>query len=263
DLSRVMGVFDPAVRGGAQHKSDKTLNAEQGQSENTNFDGYDNFCRSVKHTWRIMLSRFPAEYSTQRVQRIIGDDGREKMVTLNEKQTDETGAIVKVLNDVRVGTYDVVMETGPGYDTQRKEGVAMTMQLMETPVGEKVAAVADDLIVRQMDFPGADMIADRLAAANPMSQVDEQSEIPPKAQMMIKGLQQKVQQLTQIGQAMEQEIKTRGQLEQFKQREETKRELMRTTTKAHETEEWIKQDTAESDKDNQTHVLVEEIKAHV
>jgi hypothetical protein len=59
NLSRVMGVFDPAVRGGAQHKSDKTLNAERGQSENTNFDGYDNLTRSIKHTWRIMLSWFP------------------------------------------------------------------------------------------------------------------------------------------------------------------------------------------------------------
>jgi hypothetical protein len=78
NLSRVMGVFDPAVRGGAQHKSDKTLNAERGQSEMTNFDGYDNLVRSIKHTWRIMLSWFPVVLDTERVQRIIGEDGRER-----------------------------------------------------------------------------------------------------------------------------------------------------------------------------------------
>ncbi|HEX8106716.1 MAG TPA: portal protein [Kofleriaceae bacterium] len=230
DLSRVMGVFDPAVRGGAQHKSDKTLNAEQGQSESTNFDGYDNLTRSIKHTWRIMLSWFPTVYDTQRVQRIIGEDGRDQLVTLNEKtqaQGPDGQAIEKVLNDVTVGTYDVVMDTGPGYDTLRKEGVAATMELMGTPVGEKVAAVADDLIVRNMDFPGADAIADRLAAANPMSQIDEKSEVPPQTQMQIKGLQQKVEQLTGALQAAHLEIKTRNSAIEIKEHGAILREKMK------------------------------------
>jgi hypothetical protein len=212
NLSRVMGVFDPAVRGGAQHKSDKTLNAEQGQSENTNFDGYDNLTRSIKHTWRIMLSWFPTVFDTQRVMRIIGEDGRDSLVTVNERtqKQDETGqAIEHVLNDVRVGTYDVIMDTGPGYDTLRKEGTVAMMQLLDTPLGEKVAATADDVVVREMDFPSADVIADRLAAANPLSQIDEKSDVPPQAQMQIKGLQQTVQKLQTELQAATNEIKSR------------------------------------------------------
>lgn len=226
NLSRVMGIFDPAVRGGAQHKSDKTLNAEQGQSEITNFDGYDNLLRSIKHTWRIMLSYFPVIYDTQRVQRIIGDDGKEELVTLNEKQMAE-GGVEKVLNDVTVGTYDVVMDTGPGYDTKRKEGVAATIELMATPLGEKVAATADDLVVRQMDFPGADAIADRMAAANPLAQIDEKSEIPPAVQMKMKGMQQTIQQLQQALQEAGLEIKYKHGLEEIKQTGETIREKMR------------------------------------
>jgi hypothetical protein len=235
NLSRVMGVFDPAVRGGAQHKSDKTLNAERAQSENTNFDGYDNLVRSIKHTWRIMLSYFPVVYDTQRVQRIIGEDGREQMVTLNEKKTvDEDGqAIEKVLNDVTVGTYDVVMQTGPGYDTKRQEGAAAMLELLKTPLGEKIAQVGDDLIVRDMDFPGADVLADRLAAANPLAQIDEASEVPPKAQMMIKGLQQQLQQAGQVIEKQGNEIRLRGGIEQMKQDGETKRTLLKETGKVH------------------------------
>ncbi len=199
-LSKVMGVFDPATRQGAQHKSDKTLNAERGQSENTNFDGYDNLTRSMKHTYRIALSWVPTTYDTPgRVQRIIGEDGKEKMVKLNERQQqapDATGeAIEKVLNDVCVGTYDVVMETGPSFDTLRQEGVNAMIQLMDTPLGEKVAATADDVIVRSMDFPNSDLIADRLAAANPLSQVDEESEIPPAVQMKMKQMGATIQDL--------------------------------------------------------------------
>jgi hypothetical protein len=217
------------------------LNAEQGQSENTNFDGYDNLIRSIKHSWRIMLSYFPVVYDKQRVQRIIGEDGRESMVTLNEKtqaQDDATGQVVeKVLNDVCVGTYDVVMEVGPGYDTRRREGVDATMQLLATPVGEKIAATSDDLIVRQMDFPGADLIADRLAAANPLSQVDEQSDVPPQAQMQLKAQQQQIQELQGQLQAAGVEIKFGLQKEGMKQEGETRRTLMKVTGDTHMNEQ--------------------------
>lgn len=198
DLSRVAGVFDPAVRGGAQHKSDKTLNAEQGQSENTNFDGYDNLTRSIKHSWRIMLSYFPVVFDIQRVQRIIGEDGREELVTLNEKTqgvSPQGQPIQKVLNDITVGTYDVVMDVGPGYDTARKEATEVLIQLLGTPLGEKIAQVGDDILVRDMDFQGSDLLADRLAAANPLSQIDEKLDIPPQIQMKLKGMQQMIQKL--------------------------------------------------------------------
>jgi hypothetical protein len=116
-------MFDPAVRGGAQRKSDKTLNAEAQQTEIANYHFYDNFTRSLKHTGPHHRSTgCRSIWDTQRVQRIIGEDGRAKLVTLNEKKTDPmTGAIVKVLNDVTVGIFDVVMETGPGYNSRRQE----------------------------------------------------------------------------------------------------------------------------------------------
>ena len=264
NLSRVMGIFDPSVRGGAQHKSDKTLNAEQNQSENTNFDGYDNLVRSIKHSWRIMLSYFPVVYDTQRVQRIIGDDGKDSMVTLNEKsqKQDGTGAAIEtVLNDVTVGTYDVIMETGPGYETARREGVAATMELMNTPVGEKVAATADDLIVRQMDFPGADAIADRLAAANPLSQIDENSEIPPQVQMKMKGMQQMIQQLQGQLQQAAIEHKFGLQKEGMKQEGETQRAHMAAVVKAHDTESWVNEESKQVESVERTRMAESHIEA--
>jgi hypothetical protein len=189
NLARVLGIFDPQMHN-AQRKSDRTINAEAQQAEITNYHFYDNFTRSLKHTARIELNWTPKVFDTTRVQRIIGEDGTPDLVKLNEKKMD--GAIERVLNDVTVGTYDIVMQTGPGYNSRRQESVATLMQLMDSPLGEKIAAVADDVIVRQMDFNGSDIVADRLAAANPLAQIDESSEIPPQAQMMIKGLQQQV-----------------------------------------------------------------------
>lgn len=242
NLQRVLGMYDPAIRTGNQVKSDRTINAEQLQSDQSNFQFYDNFTRSLKHTGRIILEWIPVVYDTARVQRIIGDDGRSDVVTLNEKQ--EQDGIQKVLNDVTVGTYDVIMETGPGYDSKRREGVTATMELMKTPVGEKVAQAADDLIVRQMDFPGADAIADRLAAANPLSEIDEKSDIPPQVQMKMKGMQELIKQLQgQLQQAVV-EIKYGLQKEGIKQEAETRRVLIKTTSDVHRNEQdneaWLK-----------------------
>jgi len=96
--------------------------------------------------------------------------------------------------------------------------------------------VAGDLVFRNMDFPGADVIADRLAAMNPMSQIDEKSDIPPQVRMQIMQSKQQMQQMQQQLEAMTTLIQQRGDIEQVKQDNENKRELMRQTAKAHNTE---------------------------
>jgi hypothetical protein len=87
-----------------------------------------------------------------------------------------------------------------------------------------------------MEFPGAETIADRLAAANPLAQIDDKSDIPPQVQMQLAQGKQQVDQLNQQVQAMQMAIKQRQDIEQVKQDNETKRELLRQTAKAHNTE---------------------------
>jgi len=126
------------------------------------------------------------------------------------------------------------METGPGYNSKRQEAVeAMTPILGADPaLMDKIG----DLWFRNMDFPGADTIADRLATLNPLAQIDERSKIPPQIQMQLKQAQDQNQQLQQQLQAMQMAIKQRQDIEQVKQENENKRELMRQTAKAHNTE---------------------------
>lgn len=233
NLSRVIGMYDPAVRN-TQRKSDKTINAEAQQTEITNFHFYDNLTRSMKHSARICIDWTPKIWDTKRVQRIIGDDGKPDLVTLNDRRVED--GIEKVLNDVTVGVYDVVMETGPGYASRRQESAAMLTQLLDTPLGEKIAQVADDIVIRNMDFYGADVVADRLAAANPLAQIDDKSDVPPKAQMMIKGLQQQLQQAQQMLQQAGLELKYKTGIEKMKQEGETRRTLMKTTAEMHKEE---------------------------
>jgi len=228
DMQAIMGIFDPAQQM-TGNISGKALNGQQQQVDMTNYDYYDNLTRSISHTGKIILDLIPKIYDSQRVMRIIGDDGKPDMITLNERD-----AVGRVLNDVTVGTYDVVMETGPGYNSKRQEAVDAMMPLLNS--NPEMFKAAGDLVFRNMDFPGADMIADRLSAMNPLAQIDAKSDIPPQVQMQLKQGQAQVQQLQQQLQTMQLAMKQRQDIEQVKQDAETKRELMRQTSKAHNTE---------------------------
>jgi TolA-binding protein len=130
-------------------------------------------------------------------------------------------------------------------------------------MGEKVGNVGDDLIVRQMDFPGADVLADRLAAANPLSQVDEKLDIPPQVQMKMKQADATIKQMQQAIQQLQQELKYKTSIEQMKQDGETKRTLMVESGKAHDSMLWANEERNDTAVDNQTKKEIAEIQAHV
>jgi len=228
DLQAIMGIYDPSQMP-TGNISGKALNGQQQQVDLTNYDYYDNLTRSISHTGKIILDLIPKIYDSERVMRIIGDDGKPELITLNQRN-----AVGEVLNDVTVGEYDVVMETGPGYNSKRQEAVDSMMGMLSAD--PTLMQTAGDLIFRNMDFPGADTIADRLATLNPLSQVDEKSPVPPQVQMQLAQSKAQMEQMGQQLQQLQMVIKQRQDIEQVKQDSETKRELMRQTAKAHNTE---------------------------
>lgn len=228
DIKAIMGVFDPAQLGQG-NISGKALNGQQQQVDLTNFDYYDNLTRSISHVGKICLDLIPKIYDTERVMRIIGDDGKPELLTINQRDS-----VGRVLNDISVGQYDVVMETGPGYNSKRQEAVDNMLPLLSA--APELMQVAGDLVFRNMDWPGADIIADRLAAANPMAQIDDKSKIPPQVQMQLAMSQKQIQELTQAVQARDMMLQSRMDVEQMRQDAETKRTLMKETGRANEAE---------------------------
>jgi hypothetical protein len=240
DLQMVLGVLDPNQLPSG-NISGKALAGQQNQVDLSNFHFYDNMTRSIRQTGKIILDLIPKIYDTERVMRIIGSDGQPDMTTINQ-----ANAIGEVLNDVTVGEYDVVMDTGPGFQTKRQQAVESMMPLLTG--NAELFNIAGDLVFRNMDFPGADVIADRLAAMNPLAQIDEKSDIPPEVQMRLAQSQQMIEQLQQQLQAAGLEINNRMQVAQIKEEGATKRKLMDVTARAHNTE------TINEAKVNQTNV---------
>jgi Phage P22-like portal protein len=259
DLMAVVGIFDPSQLPQG-NMSGKALQGQQAQVDMTNFHYYDNLTRSIRHTGRIILDLIPKIYDRERVMRIIGDDGKPEIVTLNQPGTDENG-VAKILNDVTVGEYDVVMDTGPGYNSKRQEASeSMATILAADP---NLMSQIGDLWFRNMDFPGADVIADRLATLNPLAKIDDKSPIPPQVQMQLAQAQAQIQQLQQALQAEQMDKKYRATVQQQVQEAETEREKMRLQVKREDV--MTRTDTQAHDTviKTQTQLEIEQLKAQL
>lgn len=202
DMKAVAGMFDPALGAPGQETSGVMVARRQGQSDLSNFHFYDNLTRSIRATGIIILDLIPKVYTSERIIRIIGEDGKPDSVAINQKVAD------KIVNDFSIGRYDVIMSTGPGYDTKRQEAASSAMEFVKSL--PETAAKVDWLIAGQMDWPCAESISEALAMANPIAQMQKQipDDIDPKAKQFIGNLmgqlhqaQQQAQQLLQEKQA--------------------------------------------------------------
>jgi hypothetical protein len=150
---------------------------------------------------RQLVDLIPKIYDTQRIARIIGEDGETKMVKINPDQeqpvnkiVDEQGIVMEKIYNPGVGKYDVVATTGPGYATKRQEALEAMAQLLQG--NPQLWAVAGDLFVKNMDWPGAQEMAKRFAKTIDPKLMSDGEDNPE--------LQAAQQQMQAMGQEMEQ-----------------------------------------------------------
>jgi len=164
--------------------------------------------------------------------RIIREDGTPSMVMINQQQPQQPSpmlqAVGKVKHDLTVGDYEVIVDTGPSYQTKREQSAEAMLELLATPAGEMVAKAACDLMVRAMDFPNSDMVADRLASMIPAAQMDEQlKDIPERARGLVAGLQQQLKELQHQNLSLQLEVETKRSLKKMEEDAETHRTILK------------------------------------
>ena len=217
DLMAVAGMpHEPGADSPGAVVSGVALQKRQALSDIGHYQYYDNQTQMIAQCGRVILGWIPVYYSTARMQRIIGEDGVPSMVGINQPQQD-TGpdgqAINTVKNDLSVGRYDVVMDTGPGYDTKRQESAESMIALMATPMGKEVAAKGADIVLRTFDWPGADQLADRMMPMTPENIKETMKDLPKKAQGIVTALAAHIQQQDAKIQEQASEIKYKTTIE--------------------------------------------------
>ena len=192
DIKSTTGQYNASLGMGSNERSGKAILARQREGDVGTYHYGDNLARGVRHVARQLVDLIPKIYDTQRIARIIGEDGETKMVKINPDQQqpvnkimDQQGIVIEKIYNPGVGKYDVVAITGPGYATKRQEALEAMAQLLQG--NPQLWAVAGDLFVKNMDWPGAQEMSKRFAKTiDPkfMSDADENPALQAAQQQM-------------------------------------------------------------------------------
>jgi hypothetical protein len=217
DLKSVTGIYEPSLGQTKTDQSGKAIDLLQKQGGLTNLNFTDNLSRTLRHIGRVILDAAPFIYDAPRVQRIIKPDGSTNHVIVHAGRDNAAEALktadIKEVYDLSVGTYDVVIDVGPSYNTKRQEAFNMQMQLAQADKTGEIIKVAGDIIVGNSDMPGAREIAKRMKTLVPQQALAGEDQSDPKVQLQtmqtqLQQAQQVNQQLMQHNQEMMDTIKT-------------------------------------------------------
>ena len=187
--------------------SGRAIKQRAKMSDQSHFQYYDNLTLSIAQLWRVMLEWIPHYYQEPgRIQRIIGEDSTPTLVTLNQPE-DPNDPVSRIKNDLTVGRYDVVMDTGPGYETKREEGAETLIELINSALGPEIAKLAPDLVIRSIDHPYMQEMADRFIARTPEGLQKVMKDMPARAKSIIQSLGSENEQLKQALQASQADAK--------------------------------------------------------
>lgn len=195
DMKATTGIYDAALGAKSNENSGVAIQRRNIQSQTSNFHFIDNLSKSIRHTGRIILDLIPYIYDTPRAARILGEDGTEEIVKLNQ-EIDYKGE--KRTFSFGVGKYDVTVDTGPSFETKRQEAVASMLDFIKA-MPQQAASIAD-LVVANMDWPGAQEIKERLKKVLPpelQDQSENQKPLPPQVQAQMSQMDQMIAGLTE------------------------------------------------------------------
>jgi len=200
DIKSTTGQYDSSLGATSNERSGKAILARERQGDVGTFHYGDNLTKAIRFATRQLIDLIPKIYDTARIARVIGIDGEVSMAKINPEQdepvkkiVDEAGIVIEKIYNPSVGYYDVVATTGPGYMTKRQEAMEAMAQILQG--NPQLWAVAGDLFVKNMDWPGAQELAERLAKTIDPKLLSADDEDP--------ALQAAQQQIQAMGQEME------------------------------------------------------------
>lgn len=207
DMQFVTGIFNPGIGNQDQGpESGKAILLRKTESDDANFIFADNQHRMLRMVGLQLLDLIPKIYDTQRDLRIVSPDGENPVTTVNQPAMNMKTGMMEILNDLTgAGEYDVRVEAGPSHTTQRQQAADAMMQLIQADP-QAIPIVADQLL-KNLDFPGAQVLSERFAKMMP-PQLQEDQQLPPAVQQQFQQMQQHIQNFQQQIMQLSDENKT-------------------------------------------------------
>jgi hypothetical protein len=164
DLKSIMGLHDASLGARSNETSGKAILARQREGDVSTFHYIDNLSRAIRHAGRILIDLIPKVYSTQRMVRILGPDGVPALAAVNGVPVNGAEGGGGRVFDLGAGRYDLTVRAGPSFASRREEAASQMIELIRA--FPPAAPLIGDLLAKNLDWPGADEVARRLARAN-------------------------------------------------------------------------------------------------
>lgn len=194
EMKGIIGIYDAGVGARSNETSGVAIRARVQESDTATFHFIDNLSRAIRHAGRVLIDLIPKVYSAGRVIRILGEDGEPTTVKVAEgdeaaaaaQVKDEQGKRIEAIYALGVGRYDLTVSVGPGFNTRREEAATQMIEAARAFPG--FVEIAGDLMAKNLDWPGADEIADRWKAMMAQKQggQGQPQQPPPDPAAMVK-----------------------------------------------------------------------------
>lgn len=207
DIKSTLGMYSASLGQKSNAISGVAYNAQKTEGDVATSHFAENLNVSIAHVGKILVSGIPEVIDTPQIIRIIGAEDEPQMVGVNGAPMQEGQ---ERPFDLRTGSYDVRVVTGPSYTTKRQETVAALNQLFQAQ--PQLMQVFGDIYFKNSDFAGAEAMAARAEKLLPPNLKDDNQQNPE-----VMAAQQKLQQAQQIIQQGAQEIQSLQQQLQSKQ----------------------------------------------
>lgn len=192
DMKATTGVYDAALGNRSNEQSGRAIRARQLESDISTSIYVDNMSKAVAHCGRVIVSMLPRVYDTERRLMTMSKTDKQEPVIVNRAMLSEDGPVIE--NNLGVGRYDVRVAVGPNYSTARAETAESMMQFIQS--FPAAAPIIGDIMAESMDWPKADVVADRLRKTLPPGLSEEEPD-PAQAQAA-QAQQQQMQQMQSI-----------------------------------------------------------------
>lgn len=168
DMKAIIGVYDASLGARSNETSGRAIMARQREGDVSTFHFIDNLSRAIRHCGRILLDLIPAVYPEDRVIRVLGEQGdvataqigTPEQAEASRQAAEQQSEAIQRIYALGAGKYDLTVTTGPSFTTRREEAAYQMTELIRAYPA--AAPVLGDLLAKNLDWPGADEIADRL-----------------------------------------------------------------------------------------------------
>lgn len=183
------GIYNASLGLQGNEVSGLAINARKQEGDNATYHFADNLVRSITQVGKIIVSGLGEVYDTPRILKIVDLEENIQTVGINGAAAPEQERMFDLAN----AKFDVKVVTGASYTTKRQEATQFLREMMSaSPV---MFDVAGDLLAENMDFAGAQALANRLKKRIDPALLDDKAD--PQVMALQAQIQQLQEQLTQ------------------------------------------------------------------